>query len=162
MILKRQTLIMNRAVAIVDVDSLPSDPAPLLNKIKKEVAMRCGFFPFFYGIGTQLILVVGGVKPGEVDTLRYVDQFDNQWSVVQSVFIVYRDSGLVAEGRTWGQVVTGKYQDIIRATLSPHRGLIFGARTSALAHVDPEQANALPSLPPPACRQIGETISFLP
>jgi hypothetical protein len=119
-ILKRQTINTNRAVAVVDIDSLPNDPKPLLKKIKKEVAMRCGFFPLFYGIGTQLVLVVSGAKPAEVDVLRYVDKIDNQWSIIQSVFIVHGDSGLVAEGRTWGQVVTGKYQDIIHATLSSH------------------------------------------
>jgi hypothetical protein len=118
LILKRQTINMNRAIAVVEVDSLPCDPTPLLKKIKKEVAMRCGFFPLFYGIGTQLILVVDGATPAKIDTLRYVDKFDNQWSIIQSVFIVHPDSGLVAEGRTWGQVLTGKYQDIIHETLS--------------------------------------------
>ena len=50
---KRQTLNMNRAVAVVHLDALPDDLAPLLKQVKKEAAFRCGFFPFFYGLGTQ-------------------------------------------------------------------------------------------------------------
>lgn len=117
-ILKRQTINMNRAVAVVDIDAFPSDPAPLLKKLKKEVAYRCGFVPFFYGIGTQLVLVVSGPIPAKIEADRFVDRYDNQWSIIQSVFFIRRGIGLVATARTWGQRITGKYQDAIEASLT--------------------------------------------
>ncbi len=117
-ILKLQTLNLNRAVAVVDIDALPEDPVPLIKRIKKEVAYRSGFFPFFYGIGTQLVLVVSGPIPEKIDPERYVDKYDNQWSIIQSVFVVRSDSTLAATARTWGQRISGKYQDVIEAVLS--------------------------------------------
>lgn len=47
-----------------------------------------------------------------------VDRYDNHWSIIQSVFIVQAGVGLVATARTWGQYVTGKYQDVIEAVLA--------------------------------------------
>ena len=117
-ILKRQTINTNRAVAFVQLDSLPDDLSGLLKRVKKEVAFRCGFFPIFYGIGTQLVLVVAGAVPEKVELDRYVDKIDNQWSIIQSIFLVQAHSGLVSTTRTWGQYVTGKYQDVILGTLS--------------------------------------------
>ena len=117
-ILKRQTINTNRAVAFVRVDTFPDDLVAMLQRVKKEVAFRCGFFPFFYGIGTQLVLVVVGSVPEKFELDRYVDKIDNQWSIIQSIFLVQADSGLVATARTWGQLLTGKYQDVILSALS--------------------------------------------
>jgi hypothetical protein len=115
---KRQNLNMNRAVAVIHLDALPEDLAPLLKKVKKEAAFRCGFFPFFYGLGTQLILIVAGSISQKPEVLRYVDKIDNQWSIIQSIFVVQADSGLVDSARTWGQIFTGKFQNAIMAALA--------------------------------------------
>jgi hypothetical protein len=115
---KRQTLNMNRAVAVVHLDALPDDLAPSLKKVKKEAAFRCGFFPFFYGIGTQLVLIIDGAISQKLDVLRCVDKFDNQWSIIQSIFVVQSGTGLIESGKTWGQVFTGKFQDAILAALA--------------------------------------------
>jgi hypothetical protein len=112
---KRQTINTNRAVALVEVESVPVDLSQLLKKVKKEAAFRCGFFPFFYGLGTQVILLVTNTKPEEKELGTYVDKIDNQWSIIQSIFIVHVDLGLVSSARTWGQFITGKYQDVIAA-----------------------------------------------
>lgn len=116
--MKRQTINANRAVAVVEIDTLPADPGPFLKRIKRAVAFRCGFFPFFYGIGTQLVLVISGPTHPSEEVARMVDRYDNHWSIIQSVFIVQAGVGLVATARTWGQYVTGKYQDVIEAVLA--------------------------------------------
>lgn len=46
-----------------------------------------------------------------------VDRFDNQWGIIQSVFVFDTETGERWEARTWGQVVTGRFQDAIWATL---------------------------------------------
>jgi len=116
-ILKRQTINTNRAVAFVRLDTLPDDLSGLLKTVRKEVAFRCGFFPVLYGIGTQLILIVSGSVPAKVELDRYVDRIDNQWSIIQSIFLIHQDSGLIATARTWAQFVTGQYQDMITSVL---------------------------------------------
>ncbi len=114
---KRQTINSNRAVALVEVSSLPTDPSPLLKAIKKEAAFRCRFFPFFYGLGTQVVLWVTGEQPTETKLQPYVDKFDNQWSIIQSIFLIHDNVGLISSARTWGQLLTSKYQDAIAAAL---------------------------------------------
>jgi hypothetical protein len=117
-LLKRQTLNINRAVAVIYVDALPNDLQPLLRKIKKETAFRCGFFPLFYGIGTQLVLVTSSEDSSGIDPVRFIDKYDNQWSIIQSVFIVRTGVGLVATARTWGQHISAKYQDAIESVVT--------------------------------------------
>jgi hypothetical protein len=73
-------------VAVVEVASVPEDLAFLVKAIKKEAAFRCGFFPYFYGIGTQLVLITQNPVV-QTDIYRFVDKFDNQWSIVQSIFV---------------------------------------------------------------------------
>ena len=114
---KRQTIDTNRAVALVKISSVPVDLSSLLKEVKKEAAFRCGFFPFFYGLGTQVVFLVTGAQPEEEELGDYVDKIDNQWSIIQSIFVVHVDVGLVSSARTWGQLITGKYQDSIAAVL---------------------------------------------
>jgi hypothetical protein len=102
----------------VEVDLLPDDLAPLLNAMRREVALRCGFFPFFYGLATQLVLFVTGHPPNGKDLGGYIDKFDNQWSIIQSIFVVHHELGLVSAARTWGQSISAKYQDAIAAAFN--------------------------------------------
>ena len=120
-ILKRQTFNTNRAVAILEMDSLPDSLTELLPKIKKEAASRCGYFPLFYGLGTQVVIHVSGQPPNPMNLDPYVDKVDNQWSIIQSIFIFHSEVGLVSSARTWGQFVTGKYQDIIASVLKSEK-----------------------------------------
>lgn len=46
-----------------------------------------------------------------------VDRFNNQWAIIQSVFVFDRGTGERWEARTWGQVVSGRFQDAIWETL---------------------------------------------
>lgn len=110
---KRQNLHMNRAVVLVEVPAMPADLKGLLKKVRKEAAFRCGFFPFFYGLGTQVVLQVTGDRPPKKNADRYVDKLDNQWSIIQSIFVVDADAHFVAAARTWLQLFTGKIQDAI-------------------------------------------------
>ncbi|MBL4845600.1 MAG: hypothetical protein JKY65_08750 [Planctomycetes bacterium] len=55
--------------------------------------------------------------PGFGDLSKGVDRFDNQWGIIQSVFCFDLETGERWQGRTWGQVVTGRFQDAIWETL---------------------------------------------
>jgi hypothetical protein len=114
---KRQTWNSNRAVVLVQAPEIPEDPTQLFKKIRKEVAFRCGFFPVFYGIGIQVVLVLTGVRPDSRDLSRFVDRYDNNWSIIQSIFVTHIDGGLISDARTWGQFLSGKFQDAIAIAL---------------------------------------------
>ena len=113
---------MNRAVAVVDVQELPNDLSALIKSVRKEAAFRCGFVPFFWGLGTQLVIVVTGARPEKPELVQYLDKVDNQWSIIQSIFVVHVDSGLVSMARTWGQIFTRRFQDAIAEALGHHDG----------------------------------------
>ena len=51
---------------------------------------------------------------------RYVASIDNQWAIVQSVFFADPEARSYVGARTWGQVVTGPFQDAIAAALAKH------------------------------------------
>jgi hypothetical protein len=118
LLLKRQTWNTNRAVVVVDAPSLPSDFGAFLRRVRTHVAFRAGFFPLLWGIGIQVIVVTSDVASRSLQPARYVAAIDNQWAIVQSVFIVNADAAEFSEGRTWGQFVTGKFQDAISNVLS--------------------------------------------
>jgi hypothetical protein len=119
-LLKRQTWNTNRAVVVHYIPTMPDDIRRYLRVLRRQVAFRCGFVPFLWGIGIQVVLVVPESVESDVNPAALVAQIDNQWAIIQSVFIVDPGARTFAEGRTWGQFVTGKFQDAIAAVLSRH------------------------------------------
>ncbi|PST65007.1 hypothetical protein [Shewanella algae] len=47
----------------------------------------------------------------------YVAKLDNQWAIVQSVFLVDTVNKVFKEGRAWGQFLSSSYQDAISSEL---------------------------------------------
>jgi len=120
LLLKRQTWNTNRAVALVSSPSTPEPLGPFLKVLRRRVAFRCGFFPVLYGVGVQVVLLAPGFRKAGVDPAGYVASIDNQWAIIQSLFLVDTVENSYASARSWGQVVTGKYQDAIAEVLSRH------------------------------------------
>lgn len=62
------------------------------------------------------------ICPGIIESISepkdYVSKVDNQWAIVQSLFLIDDETKIFKEGRTWGQFVTGKFQDIISETIA--------------------------------------------
>ena len=130
LLLRRQTWNTNRAVVVVAPAALPPDFAAWLREIRKRTAYRCRFFPFFYGIGIQVVVIAPGLARSGIDPNSHVAAIDNQWAIIQSVFLVDPEARTFVAGRTWGQFVTGKYQDAIAAALARH----FQPAQSAESH----------------------------
>lgn len=77
-------------------------------------------------LGLQLVFEVAG-EPPPVSVLQpLVDQVNSQGVLIQSVFAYDGATFVHTSARTWGQLVTGRFQDAIAATLShlasPHTG----------------------------------------
>jgi hypothetical protein len=115
---KRQTLNTNRAVCVVRLHTLPVDVDTYLEAVRNKVALKVGFLPLFWGLGLQVVLVCPGSTGLETRASDFVAKIDNQWAIIQSVFFVDPDRGEFIEARTWGQLVTGKFQDEIARQLA--------------------------------------------
>jgi len=81
---------------------------------------RCKFVPLLWGLGLQVVVVSPGVASGGIDPAQHVARVDNQWAIIQSIFLVDPDAGNFRSARTWGQFITGKYQDAIEEVLKAH------------------------------------------
>jgi hypothetical protein len=64
-------------------------------------------------LGLQVVLELAGDLPSRHALDRCVDKVNTQGILVQSVFAVDAVALRSAEARTWGQLVTGKFQDAI-------------------------------------------------
>jgi len=120
LLLKRQTWNTNRAVVVVSLSRPPDDVATYLKDLRKRVAFQCGFFPFFWGIGIQAVVVAPGISQDGIDPSKHVDKVDNQWAIIQSVFLADPANRSLRCARTWGQFITGKFQDAITNSLVKH------------------------------------------
>jgi len=119
-VLKRQTWNTNRAIVVVSLPEVPADFAGYIRRLRKSVAFRCGFFPVFWVIGIQVVIVAPGLAQSDIDPSQHLARVDNQWAIVQSMFLVDPVAQAYLVGRTWGQFVTGQYQDAIAGVLARH------------------------------------------
>ncbi len=117
LLLKRQTWNTNRAIAFVSVPAVPDDFGAFLKSWRSKLTWKVGFFPVFYSLGMQIIVSCPGIRSAGIDLDKHVAKIDNQWSIVQSIFLIEPDNIGVVHHRTWGQLVTGKFQDKILTVL---------------------------------------------
>ena len=117
LLLKRQTWNTNRAIIVVCPQTPPPDFIRYLRDVRRNVAFRCGFCPVFWGIGIQVIAIGNGLLDGSIDPAKHVAVVDNQWAIIQSIFLVDPTQQQYRTARTWGQVVTGRFQDAIDAVV---------------------------------------------
>lgn len=123
LLLKRQTWNTNRAIVVACPAQIPTDIRAYLHQLRKQVAFQCGFFPFFWGIGIQVIVIAPGISRSGIDPAQHVARIDNQWAIVQSIFLADSASRTYQTARTWGQFVTGKFQDAVSEALSRYSHL---------------------------------------
>lgn len=118
LLLKRQNWNTNRAVVVASVPESLQEFGAHVRQLRDEVARQCGFIPVLWPIGIQVI--ISGAGTVEVDPAPHLALVDNQWALIQSVFLVDPQRGEYREARTWGQYVTGKFQDAISRVLACH------------------------------------------
>ncbi|MCF2858776.1 hypothetical protein L1286_14920 [Pseudoalteromonas sp. SMS1] len=117
-LLKKQTLYMNRAVCVVELSQLPENFSSFIFQLRRKVAFKIRFIPIFYVVGIQVIIVCPNIASAVIDPSKYVAKFDNQWAIIQSLFLVDPMSKTFVQARSWGQFVTGEYQESISRQLS--------------------------------------------
>jgi len=110
---KRQTLNSNRAICVIQLEQLPQDVHAYLKNIRTKTAFKVGFFPFLWGLGLQVVFICPGAISLKDFASSFVAKIDNQWAIIQSVYLVDPEKNEFISKRTWGQILTGKYQDVI-------------------------------------------------
>jgi hypothetical protein len=118
MLLKRQNLNTNRAAIILEANIPPTDLHSYLMSVRNAVAKQVKFFPFFWGVGIQVVLICPGILPMVSNPESYVAKVDNQWAIIQSVYFVDPSIKEFVSGRTWGQYITGKFQNSIMEAIA--------------------------------------------
>jgi hypothetical protein len=109
---------VNRAVALLKRPEGPFHVGDHCQKMKWRLLWLTRFIPLLYEVGLQMVLCGNGLEAllGDPQSLQEdVDGYSNQFVVLQSIFVVDTQTKRYASARTWGQLVSGKYQDAIVA-----------------------------------------------
>lgn len=114
---KRKTFNTNRGVALLEYHESVPEFLGIVRDIVKPLGKTIGYIPFLYPLGLQVIAVgkgmgtVGTVRAEEVK--KVLSKIDNQRVLLQSIHLVDLETMSSASARTWGQAITGKFQDAI-------------------------------------------------
>ena len=112
----RKTWNTNRGVVLVEPG------ATRLRDVVESSRFEVGAFlgsSWWSQLGLQLVLTFADAPrlPTQEELEEHVDKVNTQGILVQSVFAVDVMTGEWAQGRTWGQMITGKFQDAIQASI---------------------------------------------
>ncbi len=113
----RKTWNTNRAVFLASLNSAdePGLRARVL-ELQRESGRVFGS-SWWSQLGLQLVFEVEGAAPPRALLEDLVASFNTQGVLVQSLFAVQAGASTWTSARTWGQVITGKFQDAIAAAL---------------------------------------------
>jgi hypothetical protein len=112
----RKTWNTNRAAVHLRAPEA-GDLGELSQAVKMQLGKELGYVTFFYGMGLQLVWSGDAILDRASRIERAVDPIDNQRCIVQSIFVVDLEKAKCAQARTWGQVITGKFQDQIERSI---------------------------------------------
>lgn len=110
---KRRNINTNRAVALLPFPYVGENPGQFAQGIKVPLGKAIGYIPFLNELGLQMIITGPGILAEAKDLSKFLDKINNQRVILQSLHIVDLTARDSASVRTWGQVITGRYQDAI-------------------------------------------------
>jgi hypothetical protein len=72
-----------------------------------------GYVTIFYPLGLQIVLTGNSIMNKTDNLEKFIDKFDNQRVVLQSIHVVDLASMKYVSVHTWGQSTTGRFQGAI-------------------------------------------------
>lgn len=114
--LHRKTWNTNRGVAVVSAVS-ERELGDLVTQLREDVkpVMK---HSWWNQLGLQIVVQMQEGLPAAETLQLLVDNINSQGVLIQSVFAVHVLTRESRQARTWGQLVTGKYQDAIASALA--------------------------------------------
>lgn len=113
---RRCTWNTNRAVAVLRRPEGAVEIGPFCQQAKWKLRRCTRSIPFLYELGLQIVIVGNWPEnsPDESETLRQsVDKVNNQLVVLQSIFSIDEATHRYVAARTWGQIISARFQDAI-------------------------------------------------
>lgn len=118
---KRKSFNINSAIVLIKLDEKDNNEVKSLGKysksIKKELGKIIKFTPCFYELGLQIIYYGEDIIDLSYDLNKYVDKINTFTVILQSIHVIDIKNNKSKSVRTWGQIVTGKYQDMIERNI---------------------------------------------
>jgi hypothetical protein len=119
--LRKNNLIMNSGIVIIKInpDLTDINYSKLCKRIKFRIAFKVLFVPFLYAFYHQFIIVDENIidDDSNYNLSNVVDSVDNQISITQSITLIDSARKKYIHSRTWGQVISGKFQNAILKSL---------------------------------------------
>ncbi len=117
---RRRTWSSNRAAVLLQPNDTLATPAvgQWVQQHKIAIGKAVGYVPFFYGVGLQVIVAGVSLATPATGLENYVDKFDNQRAIIQSLYLVDEALGRYQWVRTWGQALSATFQDAIDEALA--------------------------------------------
>lgn len=112
---RRKTWNTNRGVVVIA--QAGRDLRQLVELARRDAGAFIGS-SWLFQLGLQIVVEVDGEPPAPELLARLVDPINTQGVLVQSVFAVDPATGSTSNARTWGQVITARFQDGISAALA--------------------------------------------
>ena len=104
---------MNRAVALLPFSDVGQSPGQFAQSINVPLGKAIGYIPVLNELGLQMIIVGPGLLAWSANLDGFLDKINNQRVILQSLHIVDLTARNSVSARTWGQAITGRYQDAI-------------------------------------------------
>jgi hypothetical protein len=104
---------MNRAVALLQFPDTAKNPGELARNVRTPLGKAVGYIPFLNELGVQIIIAGPGLLAWSKNLHSFLDKINNQRVILQSLHFVDLTARHSVSARTWGQAITGRYQDAI-------------------------------------------------
>jgi len=112
---KRKTWNTNRAVAVISLPESNGHSGEFAQNVKKPLGKLIGYVPILYPLGLQIVLTGNSIINMKDNLEKFIDKFDNQRVVLQSIHVVDFASMENVSAHTWGQYTTGRFQNAIES-----------------------------------------------
>ncbi len=120
-LLTKKNFFMNSGIVVLKIDPQFKDVnyAKLCEKMKFKIAFKVLFVPMIYAFFHQFIIVDENMieEDSSFGLSSAVDSIDNQISITQSITLIDSVKKKYIHSRTWGQVISGRFQDAILKAL---------------------------------------------
>ena len=110
---RRKTWLANHGIALIPYENRANNAGEFAQQIKEDVGKQIGYLYHLYPLGLQIVIIGENIIMEAEELKNYVDKYNNQKVVLQSIHLIDLCQRKLVNVRTWGQFTSGRYQDAI-------------------------------------------------